>query len=242
MGKRIYWILVILIALCGLTVMIYYGIQPRPIPKIKISKFESHTVLANSLILRLREEIKNSPVLFLGLDPDRPEHFEIWKEFLKQNQEPGMAYDVVVLEQELTTDLFPEAQKVPTKDGFTLFFSGVTEALTHGHRVAVLVPLAYSVQMVPQNVVFHFNSHPNVMVPATSLSLTNFPRTREQEKEMSLRCIVEGVDQTGLGPFGCLVVQTARANYRKRFEAGDGVGMVHQIGQRDYLVFYTKEK
>jgi hypothetical protein len=243
MGKRIYWIAVILVALAGLTVMIYYGIQPQPIQKIKLSKFETHTVLANSLLLRLREEIKNSPVMFLGLDPDRPEHFEIWREFLKQNQEPGMAYDLIVMDQDLTTDLFPEAQRVGTRDeNFPIFFEGITKAVTQGHRVAVLMPLIYSVQMIPQNVASHFNSQPNLLVPATSFSLTDFPRSREQEKDMSQRCIVEGVDQTGLGPYGCLLVQMARANYRKRYEPGDAVGLVNQIGLRDYLILYTKEK
>lgn len=242
MGKRIYWSIVILVALAGLTVMIYYGIQPRPVPKIKLSKFESQTVLANSLLLRLREEIKNSPVVFLGLDPDRPEHFEIWKEFLNLNQEPGMKYDSVVIERDLTTDLFPDAQKVASKDDFPIFLEGINKAITQGHRMAVILPLTYAVQVIQQNVASNFNKAQNVLVPATSFSISDFPRTREQEKDMPFRCVVEGVDQTGTGPYGCLVAQTARANYRKRFSPGDHVGLVNQIGARDYLILYTKEK
>jgi len=240
MGKRIYWVLVILVALVGLTTMIHYGTQPRSVGKIKLSKFENHTVLSNALLLGLREEIKNSPVMFLGLDPDIPEHYEIWKEFLKQNREPGMAYDVVVVEQELTTDLFPDAHRVATKSDFSDFMQGIETALGQERRVAVVLPLTYSVQMIQQNMAHIYNT--KVQVPATSFSITDFPRNREQEKDMVRRCIVEGVDETGLGPFGCLVAQTSRANYRKKFESGDAVGLVHMVGPRDYLVFYTREK
>ncbi|MGZ5279455.1 MAG: hypothetical protein ACXWC9_05910 [Pseudobdellovibrionaceae bacterium] len=240
MGKRIYWVLVILIALVGVATMVHYGSQPRPTSKIKLSKFENHTMLANSLLSNLREEIKNSPVMFLGLDPDIPEHYEIWKEFLKQNHESGMAYDLVVVELELTTDLFPDAQRVETKNDFSAFMQGIEAALGQGRRVAVILPLTYSVQMIEQNMAHIYNT--KVQVPATSISITGFPRNREQEKDMVRRCMVEGVDETGLGPFGCLVAQTARANYRKRFEPGNALGLVNMVGPRDYLVFYTREK
>ncbi len=242
MGKRIFWVLVSLVALAGLTTMIYFGIQPRPISKIQLSKFESHTVLANSLLLRLREEIKHSPVLFLGVDPTHPEHYEIWQEFLKQNHEQGFAYDILVQEQALETDLFPTAQKVATKEDFPVFMHGIQAAVGQGHRVAVILPLIYSVQMIRGNVARNYNTQVQSPEVATSFSLTDFPRNRDQEKDMNHRCIVEGVDETGLGPFGCMVVQTARANYRKHYEPGEAVGLVNQIGQRDYLVFYTKEK
>jgi hypothetical protein len=240
MGKRIYWFLLIGIALVGVTTMIYFGIQPRPIPKIKLSKFESHTVLANSLLLRLREEIKNSPVIFLGLDPDRPEHFEIWHEFLKQNHESGFSYDVVVREAGLVTDLFPQAEMVSLVEQFSVFEQGIEKALAAGHRVAILMPTTFSVQMIQQNVASRFNA--KVQPQATSFSLTDFPRSREDEQNMTHLCVVAAVDQSGLGPFGCTIVQSARANYRKRFETGEQIGFVNQIGLRDYLIFYTKEK
>ncbi len=240
MGKRIYWILLVGIVLAGVTTMIYFGIQPRPIPKISLSKFENHTVLANSLLLRLREEIKNSPVLFLGVDPDKPEHFEIWQEFLKQNHEPGFAYDTIVVEQALATELFPGAEKINLIDQFSAFYQGIQTGVSNGRRVAVIMPSIYSVQMIHNNLDSNFNS--KVQVLGTSFSLTDFPRSREDEKTMTHPCVVAAVDQSGLGPFGCIVVQGARTNYRKRFESGEHIGFVNQIGQRDYLIFYTKEK
>jgi hypothetical protein len=241
MGKRIYWVLLALVTLTGLGTMIYYGIQPRPIPKIKLSRFESPTVLANSILLRLREEIQQSPVLFLGVDVDRPEHFAIWKEFLAHNQEPGSKYDLVVMDQLIQNNDIPEAQKIPTKDDFEVFYQGVQQALASGKRIAIIVPTVYSVQMIPGNLVQNYKA--KAAVPPMSLSLSDFPRHRETElKELTNRCVVEGVDQTGVGPFGCLVLQTARGNYRQHFHAGDWIGLVNQIGLKDYLVLYTQEK
>jgi hypothetical protein len=112
--------------------------------------------------------------------------------------------------------------------------------LKEGKRVAVIVPTVYSVQSIPGNLVNNFKER--TQLHPMSLSLTDFPRTREEEKFMLHPCIVEGVDQTGEGPFGCAVVQTARGNYRKRYQIGDWVGLVNQIGLNDYLVLYTQEK
>lgn len=240
MGKRIYWALLIVIAVLGLTTVIYYGIQPRPIPKIKLSRFATYEVLADSLLLRLREEIHQSPVLFLGVEASHPEHFAVWKAFLTHDQEMGYKYDLVVMDQFLQSPEFPDAQKVPTKEDVEAFSVGIQNALKEGKRVAVIVPTVYSVQAIPGN--FAHNFKERTQIHPMSLSLTDFPRTREQEKDMIHPCVVEGVDQTGEGPFGCTVVQAARANYRKRYQMGDWVGLVNQIGMSDYLILYTQEK
>lgn len=240
MGKRIYWVLFGLIMLSGLVTMIYFGIQPRPVPKIRISHFENHTVLANSILLRLREEIRQSPLIFLGVEPERPEHLQIWKELLRLNQEPGSRYDVLVIEQFLGVLDFPEASQVATKENFEVFFEGTEKALKEGKRVAVIVPTIYASQAVHGNLAnsYKIQSKSQPM----SLSLTDFPRSRAAEKDMLHPCIVEGVDISGVGPLGCLIVQTARANYRKRFEPGQAIGIVQLVGLKDYLLLYTHEK
>jgi len=240
MGKRIYWVLFGLIVLSGLVAMIYFGIQPRPVPKIKISQFENHTVLSNALLLRLREELRQNQLLFLGAEPERPEHLQIWKEFLRLNQEPGSRYDVVVIEQFFGVQDFPEATQMATKENFDVFLEGTQRAVAEGKRVVVIVPTVYASQAVYGNLVHNYKlrtkTHP------MSLSITDFPRSREAEKEMLHPCIVEGVDTSGMGPFGCLVVQTARANYRKRFPPGQTIGLVQLVGLKDYLILYTQEK
>src|SRR5690606_17958839 len=115
-----------------------------------------------------------------------------------------------------------------TKEDVPGFSELVAQKIQAGKRVAVLVPTIYSVQLIPENFVFHYKKL-NQITPM-SLSLSDFPRNREDEKLMPYPCIVEVVDQTGVGPFGCMIVQTARSNYRKRHPPGSKLGIVNQIG------------
>ncbi|MEZ0392964.1 MAG: hypothetical protein ACAH59_12160 [Pseudobdellovibrionaceae bacterium] len=240
MGKRIYLVLMAALVLLGLGAMIYFGIQPRPIQKIKISQFENHTVLGNSILLRLREEIKLNPLLFLGVEPENPEHQQIWKEFLRLNQEPGLRYDVIAIEQFLGTQEFPEASPIETTEKFTQFMEGTRGALQAGKRVVVIVPTLAASQAVFGNLVNTYKK--KTSETPMSLSLSELPRTREMEKDMRHKCVVEGVDQTGEGALGCYIAQAARSNYRKKFETGQHIGLVMQVGLKDFLVLYTQEK
>lgn len=241
MGKKIYWTIVGLLAVAGVVIMVQYGLAPRPIPKIKLSQFETHTVLANSLLLRLREEIKANPVIFLGVQPEMPEQLNAWKAFLSQNQEVGLKYDVVVVEQDIpNVDSINPDVKMRTKEQFSELFDGIQKHLGAGQRVAVLVPSIYSARAIYGNLVNNYTVKSGK--PPLGFTMVDFPRNRESEKSMVIPCSVEGVDQSGTGPFGCMVAKTARFNYRKHFEAGKYVGLVDQVGLDDYLVFYTLEK
>jgi hypothetical protein len=222
-----------------MSTLVYFAIQPRPVPKIKLSQFESQTVLVNSVILRLREEIIRSPLLMLGVESDNPESIEIWKLFLRQNQDPQMHYDVIVADQFLSgIDDIKDVQKLDSKEESLRLISGLDALISSGKRVVILTPTIYSVQMIPGNVANKLKlKFPELM----SLSMSDFPRSREEEKHMGRACIVAGVDVSGAGPFGCLVMQTARANYLKRFVPGSHIGLVDQIGLKDYLLLYRQE-
>jgi hypothetical protein len=261
MGKRIYWVLVALVTLTGIGFMIYYGIQPRPVPKIKLSKFESPAVLASSLLLRLRQEIRANPVVFLGVEPEHPEQLQVWREFLNRNREAASRFEVIVIDENLkASSLFPEASALDTKGQMDSLIEGIGKATAQGKRVAVITASIYSSQLIFGNLIHNFKEHtaknadkntdpntdpnaePLAQKTPMSLSIVDFPRTRQQEKSMIHPCIVDGVDQTGLGPFGCVIAQMSRANYRKHFEPGTRVGMVNQVGLNDYLILYTQEK
>lgn len=240
MGKRIYWVLIALVTVCGMSTLVYFAIQPRPVQKIKISQFETPTVLANSVLLRLREEIMHSRLLLLGVDTNSmDESLQIWKLFLDHNVDPQMRYDIVVMDQFLN-DIggIKDIQKIDTKDEIDRLIQGIQPLLEQGKRVVLIVPTIYAVQMIPGNVANKLKlKFPDMM----SISMTDFPRSRAQEKQASHPCIVSGVDVSGVGPFGCLVMQTARGNYLKKFKPGDKIGLVNQIGLNDYLVLYTTE-
>lgn len=240
MGKSIYWLALASVTVLGVWVMIYYGGQPRPVTKIPLGIYENPGVLAENLVQHLKNDVQKNPLIFLGVEADRPEHFTIWKEFLARLQEPGLRYDLVVMDQFLESSEFPNAHRIATKEGFNEFVQGVQAALSEGKRVAVLVPTIYAVQMIPENLAQNFMTDTQRSV--FSLSLTDFPRSREQEKKLRYPCSVEGVDRTGLGPFGCLVLQAARGNYKTLFQQGQQIGMVQEIGLHDWIVLLSVEK
>jgi len=239
MTKKLYWAAVILIAIAGMTSMVYFGLKPRPVPKIKLSHFENPSVLANALLMRLREELRQSPLLFLGLDVSHPEQLETVKTLLENDQEPGIRYDLVVAPDHFLPEGYLVHEKLPPRDQVETLAQGLEKGLEAGHRIAVIVPTADAAQYVSGNLVNQLKAA-SKLTPM-SLAMTDFPRTRQQESRMTYPCIVAGVDQSGLGPFGCLVAQTARANYRKRYPEGQFVGLVEQIGLSDYLILYTQE-
>ncbi len=240
LGKRIYWILLIGVSLIGLTTMIYFGIQPRPIPKIKISKFESHNILANSILLRLRQELMASQVVLLGYEPGQAYQAEVWQHFLNNIQEPSLKFDQVIVEKSLESQLFQNSTLMDFKDEFPAVLKQIESGIQAQRRFALVAPISYTAQAIPGNLAYYLNA--NLPKKVTSLSIVGFPRSRQDEGDTSYPCIVEGVDQSGLGPFGCLLIQSARSQYLKKFLPGDFIGFVNQIGMFDYIVFYTQEK
>ena len=234
MGKRIYWVLVALVTLCGMSTLVYFAIQPRPVQKIKINPFQNSEALADAVIASMRTEIQDSALLILGVETRIPDSIQIWKRLIQQ-----MPFDVVVVDQSLNgVDDIQDLQKFDTFKESQRLISGLKDLLDQGKRVVILVPTLYSVQMIPGNVANQIKlKYPDVM----SLSMTDIPRSREQEKRMPKVCNVAFLDEGGLGPYGCLVIQTARANYMKRFDPGAHVAQLDQIGLNDYLLLYTIE-
>lgn len=221
--------------------MVYYANQPKPVPRVRMNQFENHAAFATAILSEFREDLKQNPVLFLGVQPESNVHAEVWKQLLIQNQEAGIKYDIVVAEQSLAfADTVAPNEKISAMDNAALFVQGVQAILASRKRVAILVPSTYSAQMIEQNLVNQYQKLSGQKV--MSLSLVDFPRHREDERSAQFRCIVEAVDQSGLGPFGCTIMQAARANYRKRFEIGKQVGLVDQISLTDHLVLYSTEK
>ena len=88
-----------LLLLAGMTATIYFGMGPKPIPKIKFSQFEEPLKLSQAIELRMREELKKANFLAFGYQPERPEQLEIIRQFLKVNTEPGLKYDLIVAEE-----------------------------------------------------------------------------------------------------------------------------------------------
>jgi hypothetical protein len=238
--NTVYWIVVGLVLICGVFATLYFGLQSGTVTKISFSEFSSQDAVADSILLHLREELKQSPIVLLGVEPAVPEQMQVWAHLLKSNQEAGLKFDHIVIDQFLKSEgLLVGAEKTDTKENLTQVIQVLTDLQAKGQRVVLIVPTIYATQMVPGNVasILKDQAHLNIL----SLSLADFPRSREEEKAMRFPCSVGDADPTGLGQLGCTIAQEARANYHHKKAPGSLVGLVDQVGPKDYLILLTNE-
>lgn len=234
----------------GLAAMLFFGIRPRTLPKIKLSEFTNATVVSNAFQLRMRQDMKDWPVLFVGIDPNEPFHVEVLNHFLSTNTEPGWKYDAVVVDQDLGVNISqPNAEVFSFRRESDRLLSGLITLLKNKTRVLLVVKHVESSQSIQNNflqrlktIVAKQMSVDQMQIPFTVLSLAWFPRTRELEKDMPIPCITnDESDQLGTGALGCKILHLARLNYRKKFTAGQWVGQLDLVGSNDYLFLLSKE-
>ena len=236
MKNKGWWIFLGVLMVFGMTASIYFGLGPRPVPKIKLSKFERPEVMSHALALRLRQELTSANFLILGLDQHDNDQTRIWQELLKHLQQEGIGYSVVLADVALNGGVdFPGAVPLDFLNNFQPIVDVIKQNLNEGKRVVAIVPSIYSAQFIHGNWAWRLREE--VKLNPMSMTLQWFPRSREQEKDMRIPCVVQGVDLQGTGPFGCLVVQKARTVYLKKMD-GPYVGLADLIGLNDYLVLF----
>ncbi|WII72534.1 hypothetical protein QJS83_01450 [Bdellovibrio sp. 22V] len=238
--KYFYWICAVAVIALGIFFATQFSIQPKSIPKIKFSQVSLPEELGKGIYERLRLEIKESPIVLLGVTPNHIEDIELWRGFLEANQEQGSKYDVIVVEPMLPyVELFPSNMRIDIKEDMNRFVEGVKKAREQGLRVAVIVPNIYSSQLLKKNPANRLKEEYKLDV--TSFSIMKFPVTREQEEAFEPKCVVEaGKDFSGQGPIGCMVREIARKTYRKKFEDGKYSGLMEQTGSKDYLILFNR--
>jgi len=237
--KYLYGIIAAIVLLAGVGFSVYFGIQPKSIPKITYSHFSEPAKMSDAIILRLNQEIKAAPLLMLGVMPGRKMDLEVWKAFLEQSQIPEMQYQALVVDPELpfVNELFPNAIKIDIKNDLARFIEGAQKARTQGLRMAVIVPSIYASQRLQGSPADKL--HKETDLAPTSFSIMGFPRSPEQEANMEIKCVMGSNDRDGIGAMGCMAEQKARLVYRKKSKPGFYEGLMDQVGERDYLVLFN---
>lgn len=238
--KLLYTFFAILV-LSGVTTSIYFGLKPRPILIIGLSGFDSPKKLAQSIQLRMRQEIHEAPILLLGFQPERPGQIQAVLEFLRTNTEAGYAYDTQVIEENFPPEiqaLFPTAEKINAKEKIQDLAMALQSAHQQGRRVVVILPSMYTSQMLQQSVADQLKK--KFQVPILSFSFVELIRSRENEKSVAIPCYVTEADPTGAGRLGCAILQQSRLHYRKKLSPGKNAALMDQRGSRDFLIFYSE--
>lgn len=237
--KYLYGILAALVLFVGIGFSVYFGIQPKSIPKITYSHFSEPAKMSDAIILRLNQEIKGAPLLMLGVMPGRKMDLEIWKAFIEQSQLPELKYQALVVDPELpfAAEMFPSAIKLDIRTDLERFIEGAKNARTQGLRMVVIVPSVYASQRLKGNPADRVRNETDLA--PMSFSIMGFPRAPEQEANMDIKCTMGSHDRDGVGAMGCMAEKKARLVYRKKSKPGFYEGLMDQVGERDYLVLFN---
>ncbi|MNS51905.1 hypothetical protein D3C72_846040 [compost metagenome] len=235
--KYLYWVFAAIVVAGGIYMTVLVSDTPQSVSKIKFTQVAAPEDLGKALYETLKEEIKASPIVLLGVTPNQIEDIEMWKGFLEANQEPGSKYDMIVVEPMLPyVELVNSNMRIDIKAEMVRFVEGVKNARAEGLRVAVLVPSIYSSQLLANNPADRLKNE--FKLDFTSFSVTKFPVTEEQEKVFEPLCDTKNRD--GAGALGCMIREVAVKTRRHKFEPNKYSGLVEQITPRDYLVLLNK--
>lgn len=237
--KHLYWAFLIILIVLGLGVSIYFGLSPKPVPKIKPSQVETPERFGEAISQRLWAEIKDAQLIVLGVEPESFEDMKIWKGFLDSLSAAPLKYATIIMEPRLIhRGLIPHSDEIDINQDFARFVEGLKVALGFNQRIAVIVPTIYASQAIPANPINRLKAE--IKMPFVSISIVQPTLTRDEENKSTFPCVTGSGDTRGLGSFGCLVQGKSRSLYRKKFESGKYLGLMDQIGSTDYLVLFRQ--
>lgn len=214
MGKKIYYGFVGLLIVSGIVAMIIFGIKPRPIPKIKLSGFDTTEKFVEAIQTSLYQPLKEGHLLFLGTEGSTENQIKAWKHFIK-----FVGYEELVI----------QGNQFPTPEE-------IQNLISQNKKIAMIMNSVDSSQVLANNAVFYYKK---AGVTPMSFSFVSIPRSREEEKDMMIPCMVAEGDVSGSGKLGCLAVQEARMNYRKKVKPGQWAGIMNQTGGLDYTLMIS---
>lgn len=238
--KKIYAVLIGLLTIISIGWVIQLTLEGKPIAKIKLSEFEKPQNLSNAIKMRLRQEIKDHSIVFLGVDPDEPVHLEVWKHFINEMIEPGWKFDEILIEQGLALkESWGLGEKlINVKESESAFKRSWNDSSFRDIRVVVIVPHVFSSQLIKDNPVQRLKLNPNEG-RFLSLSIVPLGENSNEAEVNRIPCVAEGSDYTGQSPLGCMIRKKAMFA-KKPFHNKNYLGVVEQVGLHDYLVYLRK--
>ncbi|MEK2689119.1 hypothetical protein [Bdellovibrio sp. GT3] len=238
--KHLYWIVAVALIALGIFAMSKLNVGPETETKIGFTHVSQPEDMGALVFENLQAQLKAAPVIVLGVTPNKIEEMELVKGFIEKSQEAGSKYDLVIVEPMLPyVELFREAVYIPIKDEMPRLVEGIKKAQSEGLRVAVIVPNIYSSQLLEANPVWKLKNE--YQLDVTSLSVSTYPVTREQEQHFEPKCFDGGaVDPAGTSAFGCMVRNTARRTYHKKLEPNKFATLLEQTGPKDYLILFNR--
>lgn len=237
---KVFWGVVFAVVVGVMVWFSFSNVQPRTIPKIKLSPFETPRVAANSIWLRLQEELKSSPNWLWGLDPSDEFQKEILKTFLHESPGNAPAFSEIWADRELGFDVPEKTRTVSLKATPEKVAEELQKTTSEGKRVLLITVTPYAASFLKGGPAWRMKAQ-DPKLSFYSLLFSDFPRRRIDEAKMVFPCLLGNADKNGIGDLGCQIQQRARALYRKTQPSGSRVGVMDQISGQDFLFLIAVE-
>lgn len=229
--KVIYYIAAVFLS--GVVTLVYLtrGQGEKTLPKIKLSYFKSNHEVAESIHLRLQQEISKEKYFWFGIEPGHKNQLEIIAELKNAMEKENGPFDLVYMDQELKLSEFKFPQ-ISIKDNWGQLAKDVHA--TAGKRVLIITAAIYSTNLIKENPIHKVNEASGLR-PMT-FSMGYFAAKPEEEKNNVFPCMTD--DKEGVAAWGCVVVNKARSQRRRiNPEKLDlTVGLMDLTGEKDYMV------
>ncbi len=239
MGK-IYWSVVVVVFVAGLSAAIYFGNIGKTVPFIKWTHFSNAIEVSNAIQSQISEELKPYQFYFLGPHPKKPLHLQTTANIVKwiKSQSPAIVIadttmaaeypEINELNPELTLDLSKEADR---------FLAGAN-AIGPEQKVIIIAPNVYVTHMLDQSPVSMMQNELQDK-KYVILSFFNFPQSRAEEKDFEFSCRTTESSATRLD-LGCFILGQSRKIYSKEKVADKTPGFLTLVGSREYMFFLGK--
>ncbi len=231
-----------LVFIAGLALVVHVGLQPSATNQIPIRVFSSTEGAADALLSELNPELQHHSLLIVGLQPGKPELIQLFFDLLKQNAGTKTEFKVLLIDQELER-IIPElsslaAERINIQDHTDELLTGLRQLQEQQVRTLIVVPVPFAALLVP-------NSLAGGLIERgfdlQTLIFADFPRRRENEKNLFVPCEVASHDISGSGKLGCEILMTSRLFYRQRMKSNELVGVLNQLSSKDQLFLFTRE-
>jgi hypothetical protein len=235
MNYKIFWGFVVVFLISAGTWLASTNLSPRAIAKIKLSEFETTKAISNSIVLRLQEELKANPLWIIGVDPEVDDHLQAIT--LLVQSEPKL-FDEIWVDSNMGLSLSNQTEQAPFQNNIQ-FWKDKIDALKD-RRAVLITPLPYAAFFLTDGPAQQLaRARPEFGMRSILLSM--FPRDRADEAKMKIPCQRGGQSPNALSPLGCWIADRARLNYSKKMKHESIVGLMDQVGERDYLFLIGRE-
>ncbi|MGE0631085.1 MAG: hypothetical protein AB7O96_01665 [Pseudobdellovibrionaceae bacterium] len=247
-NKIFYFIGAAFVLAAGIFLAVYWGLTPKPVPKIKLSQFISSEEVASSVLLRLRNEIKDAPVLFLGIWPEEPLSFEVWSSIVSQIQtkeeNEGLKYDAIIIDPQIIemspTTVWPEHETASLMNHYEQITQGLKAAKDGNKRLIFIVPSTHSSQIIQNSPIDRLKDELKIQV--TSFSIAPFVLSAAELKNSPVPCKGNIDEKVGTSAFGCAISYVSQLNRNKAVKLSQDkiTGLMSQFALKDYMLFLRR--